>query len=153
MQRGIVTLLPPARTPGVIAHLRADAPDLVLLVDREEDAEPRGGLPVHRVELVERGPATALAIPESPARSSSRACTRRARTGQPQPQPKLWASLVRNAAAQVQRLAEVAPEGIALLGTVPAQHSYGFESTVLVALAAGATLTASRPFFPADIAG
>ncbi len=73
-------------------------------------------------------------------------------TGQPQPQPKLWGSLVRNAAAEVQRLAEAAPDGIALLGTVPAQHCYGFESTVLVALAAGATLTASRPFFPADIA-
>ena len=29
MQRGIVTLLPPARTPGVIAHLLAEAPDLV----------------------------------------------------------------------------------------------------------------------------
>ena len=37
MQRGIVTLLPPARTPGVIAHLRAEAPDLVLLIDRDED--------------------------------------------------------------------------------------------------------------------
>ena len=152
MQRGIVTLLPPARTPGVITHLRADAPDLVLLVDREEDAEPRGGLPVHRVELVERGPATALAIPEFPGSQLVARMYSSGSTGQPQPQPKLWASLVRNAAAQVQRLAEVAPEGIALLGTVPAQHSYGFESTVLVALAAGATLTASRPFFPADIA-
>jgi len=152
VQRGIVTLLPPARTPGVIAHLRAEAPDLVLLVDREEEAQPSDGLPMHRVELVEREVAGIQAIPESPGSQLVARMYSSGSTGQPQPQPKLWGSLVRNAAAQVQRLGEVAPEGIALLGTVPAQHSYGFESTVLVALAAGATMTAARPFFPADIA-
>jgi acyl-coenzyme A synthetase/AMP-(fatty) acid ligase len=153
MQRGIVTLLPPARTPGVIAHLRADAPDLVLLVDRDAEAEPSGGLPVHGIELAEqRVSPMAPTIPAFPGSQLVARMYSSGSTGQPQPQPKLWGSLVRNAAAQVQRLGEVAPEGVALLGTVPAQHCYGFESTVLLALATGATLTASRPFFPADIA-
>jgi acyl-coenzyme A synthetase/AMP-(fatty) acid ligase len=153
MQRGIVTLLPPARTSGVIAHLRAEAPDLALLVDHAEDAEASGGLPVHRIELgMHAAPTTPLSIPQFPGTQLVARMYSSGSTGQPQPQPKLWGSLVRNAAAQVQRLAEAAPDGIALLGTVPAQHCYGFESTVLVALAAGATLTASRPFFPADIA-
>jgi len=34
---------------------------------------------------------------------------------------------------------------------VPAQHMYGFESSVLIALHGGAVLDAERPFFPADI--
>ncbi len=153
MQRGIVTLLPPARTPGVIAHLRAEAPDLALLVDHDEDEQASGGLPVHRVELgVQAAPTTPVPIPQFPATQLVARMYSSGSTGQPQPQPKRWGSLVRNAAAQVQRLMAAAPEGIALLGTVPAQHCYGFESTVLVALAAGATLTASRPFFPADVA-
>lgn len=153
MQRGIVTLLPPARTPGVIAHLRTEAPDLVLLVDRDDDAEGSGGIPVHRIELSSRAASTTMPpVPEFPGSQLVARMYSSGSTGQPQPQPKLWGSLVRNAAAQVQRLAETAPQGIALLGTVPAQHSYGFESTVLIAMAGGATLTASRPFFPADIA-
>jgi acyl-coenzyme A synthetase/AMP-(fatty) acid ligase len=153
MQRGVVTLLPPARTPGVIAHLRAEAPDLTLLVDHDEYVEASGGLPVHRIESgVHAASTTPVSIPQFPGTQLVARMYSSGSTGQPQPQPKLWGSLVRNAAAQVQRLMEAAPEGIALLGTVPAQHCYGFESTVLVALAAGATLTASRPFFPADIA-
>jgi len=152
MQRGIVTLLPPARTPGVIAHLRSDATDLVLLIDRDENADSAGGLPVHRIEPVAHaastGTATAALLPGNQliARMYSSGST-----GQPLPQPKFWGSLVRNAAAQVERLSEVVPAGLALLGTVPAQHSYGFESTVLIAFAGGAALTAARPFFPADI--
>src|SRR5512139_2956417 len=66
MQRGIVTLLPPARTPGVIAHLRAEAPDLVLLIDRDEDAEPRGDLPVHRIERAAHAASAPVAIPHVP---------------------------------------------------------------------------------------
>jgi acyl-coenzyme A synthetase/AMP-(fatty) acid ligase len=153
MQRGIVTLLPPARTPGVIAHLRSDATDLVLLVDRDEDADSAGGLPVHRTEPVAREALTAtVAVPVLPGSQLVARMYSSGSTGQPLPHPKFWGSLVRNAAAQVERLSEVVPAGLALLGTVPAQHSYGFESTVLIAFAGGAALTAARPFFPADIA-
>jgi acyl-coenzyme A synthetase/AMP-(fatty) acid ligase len=38
-----------------------------------------------------------------------------------------------------------------LIGTVPAQHMYGFESTVLLALLSGNAFSAERPFYPADI--
>jgi acyl-coenzyme A synthetase/AMP-(fatty) acid ligase len=152
MQRGIVTLLPPARTPGVIAHLRAEAPDLVLLVDRDDD-DGDSGLPVHRIEPAAHGALKAPAsVPVLPATQLVARMYSSGSTGRPQPQPKYWGSLVRNAAAQMQRIAESASDGIALLGTVPAQHSYGFESTVLIAMAGCAALTASRPFFPADIA-
>jgi hypothetical protein len=39
-----------------------------------------------------------------------------------------------------------------IVATVPAQHSYGFESSVLLALLGGAAFDAGRPFYPADIA-
>jgi len=153
MQRGIVTLLPQARTPGVIAYLRSEAPDLVLLTDRDDDAEPTGGLTVYRIGP--RARSEASAVPAIPAFPDARLVARMyssGSTGRPQPHSKFWGSLVRNAAAQVRRLRKVAPSDVALLGTVPAQHCYGFESTMLVALGGGAVMTASRPFFPADIA-
>jgi acyl-coenzyme A synthetase/AMP-(fatty) acid ligase len=37
------------------------------------------------------------------------------------------------------------------VATVAPQHMYGFESTVLLALQSGAAITASHPFYPADI--
>ena len=40
---------------------------------------------------------------------------------------------------------------ILLIGTVPAQHMYGFESTVLLALMSGNAFCAERPFYPADV--
>jgi acyl-coenzyme A synthetase/AMP-(fatty) acid ligase len=41
--------------------------------------------------------------------------------------------------------------GLTLVATVPAQHSYGLESSVLLALLGGAAFDAGRPFYPADI--
>src|SRR5690606_26720002 len=42
--------------------------------------------------------------------------------------------------------------GLNIVATVPPQHSYGFESSVLLALLCGAAFDAGRPFYPADIA-
>jgi len=58
---------------------------------------------------------------------------------------------VRSAAAEIDRLDLRTRPGMALLGTVPPQHSYGLESTVLMAMQGGLALHAGRPFFPADI--
>jgi acyl-coenzyme A synthetase/AMP-(fatty) acid ligase len=40
---------------------------------------------------------------------------------------------------------------MALLGTVPVQHMYGLESTLLLAMQNGLALVAERPFYPQDI--
>jgi acyl-coenzyme A synthetase/AMP-(fatty) acid ligase len=42
-------------------------------------------------------------------------------------------------------------DGVTLVATVPPQHMYGFESSVLLAMHGGATLDAGRPFYPADV--
>jgi acyl-coenzyme A synthetase/AMP-(fatty) acid ligase len=54
--------------------------------------------------------------------------------------------------AEVTRLPVDDLAGCTIIGTVPAQHMYGFESTVLLPLQSGSALGAERPFFPADIA-
>jgi acyl-coenzyme A synthetase/AMP-(fatty) acid ligase len=150
MQRDICTLLPPSRAPGVVQHLLADAPDLVLLVDADDAAEETA-VPVHRVVAAGAAPLVATIPTHAGERIVARMFSSGS-TGVPVPQAKSWSSLVRNGAAEVERLRKTLPQPVALLGTVPPQHSYGFESTVLVALAGGAQLTAARPFFPADIA-
>ncbi|MCC7455677.1 MAG: acyl-CoA synthetase [Nitrospira sp.] len=77
-------------------------------------------------------------------------------TGVPQPQHKRWRALQLNAASEAAALAEQlgwpSIAGLNIVATVPPQHSYGFESSVLLALLCGAAFDAGRPFYPADIA-
>ena len=76
-------------------------------------------------------------------------------TGQPQPHGKSWRQWTVNVEAAAQRLAQHLGRpgltGLTLVATVPPQHSYGFESSVLLALLGGAAFEAGRPFYPADI--
>jgi acyl-coenzyme A synthetase/AMP-(fatty) acid ligase len=62
---------------------------------------------------------------------------------------------VANIRAEADRLAELmglpSIAGVHIVATVPPQHSYGFESSVLLALLGGATFDSGRPFYPADI--
>jgi len=72
-------------------------------------------------------------------------------TGMPQPHAKTWGKLVANGRAEAKALGLLdAPH--ALVGTVPAQHSYGFESTFLLALHGGCSFWSGKPFYPQDLA-
>jgi len=77
------------------------------------------------------------------------------RSPTPQPHAKHWGPLVANIGAEAERLAAFMERpsmaGVAIVATVPAQHSYGFESSVLLALLGGAAFDAGRPFYPADV--
>ena len=72
-------------------------------------------------------------------------------TGLPVAHPKHWDKLVANVQSEGARLGIVPDSGHTIVGTVPPQHMYGFESTVLVALQNGAAFEAGKPFYPADI--
>ena len=70
-------------------------------------------------------------------------------TGAPVPHRKTWGKLVENVRGEAAELG--LGDGAAILGTVPPQHMYGLESTVLLALQSAGALVAERPFFPAEV--
>jgi acyl-coenzyme A synthetase/AMP-(fatty) acid ligase len=72
-------------------------------------------------------------------------------TGVPVPYPKTWGKLVRCVRDGAGRLGLADGRSHAVLATVPPQHMYGFESSVLLALQSGGALCAERPFYPADV--
>src|ERR1019366_3714654 len=72
-------------------------------------------------------------------------------TGTPLPYQKSWGRLTRCVRDGASRLGLLDGRAHTLIGTVPAQHMYGLESTVLLALQSGNAFAAERPFFPADI--
>lgn len=71
-------------------------------------------------------------------------------TGLPQPHGKTWARLVQNGQAEAKALG-LLDSATVLVGTVPVQHSYGFESTFLLALHGGCVFSSGKPFYPQDI--
>ena len=153
MVRGHTSLLPPNHTPDMIERLRVQFPDTYALVDPDAAAN---GLPTVTHSAQPAALDAGLAMPMIDADQIVARVLTSGSTGAPVPHPKPWALLVESARAEAARLAESMGRrdliGTALIGTVPAQHMYGFESTVLVALVGGAAFEVERPFYPADIA-
>jgi len=143
--RGQVTLLPPATTPNVIRAMRDFAPDAYFVAD-----DPAIEVNLPRFDLARVGELPAWSeAPRIPANREVACLFTSGSTGEPQPSFKTWGALLRDVLAEAARFA-IGP-GHAVLGTVPPQHMYGFESTILLPLAAGAALTSGRPYYPADI--
>ncbi|MDE2121801.1 MAG: AMP-binding protein, partial [Betaproteobacteria bacterium] len=146
--RGKLNLLPATRTDDTVRRLRESAPDLFCLVDARCD------LPLPQMIYPQADAGGSTPAPRAMPRIA--ACRVVARvftsgsTGTPLAHDKTWGSLVACIRAGRKRLG--LPSGSTLLGTVPAQHMYGFESTLLMALHGGLALSAAHPFYPADIA-
>ena len=147
---GRVSLLPSTHTPEVIGQLAGFAPDAFCLTD---DRACDIGLP--RVHYPDELPAEELAwaVPDIPVSQLAAIVFTSGSTGTPLPYKKTWGRLARCVSDGAPPLGLLDGRSHALIGTVPAQHMYGFESTVLLALLSGNAFCAERPFYPADIAG
>lgn len=142
-----VTLLPPDHTPLTVRRLREFAPDLHALADESSVAM---AMPTLLVPAEPAPPGSAFAPPRVP---DDRLCAivfTSGSTGAPVPNPKHWGALRRNIQGACARWA-LGPARPALVATVPPQHMYGFESSVLAALFGAGALCAERPFYPGDI--
>ncbi len=143
---GRVSLLPSAHTPEMVGQMRRIAPDLFCISDQD-----KGGvdLPVFRYPEPMAWSMDAVSIPQIDCDQVVVQVFTSGSTGMPLPHAKRWGNLVRNVRAEAALLGIGARH--AVVGTVPAQHMYGLESTVLMPLQSGAALHTGHPFYPADI--
>lgn len=143
LSRGQVTLLSADRSPQRLADIaRLHGARYAL-----SDTDIALPLPVLRPEAVA---APAAPNPPIPAGSVAAIAFTSGSTGEPRPHAKPWGALVAGARAAAERFA-VAP-GTAILGTVPAQHMYGFETTLMLPLHGAGAGHAGPVFYPSDIA-
>lgn len=137
--RGQVMLLPSNQDAVTLEELRGEFPDshvfddtaaLAMLGDAFGDANalPDWTLPVDRV----------VAIVFT---SGS--------TGRPEAHPKTWGSLFHNSRIAARDVLGGMARNV--VATVPSQHMYGLEASLLVSLTAGCCSFAGKPFFPADV--
>jgi len=148
---GKVSLLPPNHTPEMVRQLKDFAGDVFCLHD---SANCTIGLPLMLYPAERDIPSRELTkreIPEIDALQQVAILFTSGTTGRPLPHSKCWGALVRNVRAEAERLGLLNDRSYAILGTVPPQHMYGLESTVMVALHSGNALVSGHPFYPADI--
>jgi len=145
-----ISLLPPALTPEMVRQVRQFAPDVFCLTDQ---AQPIALPQIAWGEAMAGStPDTgAFDIPSIPAANIAAIVFTSGSTGLPVAHRKSWGGLVRSVRSEAQRLCLLDGRRHSIVATVAPQHMYGFESTVLIALQSGAALTASHPFYPADI--
>jgi acyl-coenzyme A synthetase/AMP-(fatty) acid ligase len=151
--RGQTSLMPPNAMPHTLHQLGDPAsPAYALIDDASQDTGGLRSFVVSRPAVAASG-ATALQV--NPQQWVACLLTSGS-TGAPQPQRKRWDALQSSIEAEASSLCTLldwpSVVGLNLVATVPPQHSYGFESSVLLALLGGAAFDAGRPFYPADIA-
>jgi acyl-coenzyme A synthetase/AMP-(fatty) acid ligase len=129
---GQTTLLPPSRAPQAVRD-SCDGRDAYYLTDEDVLAQS------------DRGASTAPLVVE--ANHVAAIVFTSGSTGRPVAHAKTWGSLVAGAQALGKRLN---PRG-SVVGTVPPQHMFGLESTVMLPWQNGLAIHSSRPLLPADL--
>lgn len=145
--KGQITLLPPDRSVWTLQHIAGQFPGAHVLADY--DFTPPSGLGLFRLDRAvpePSGRACSLDIP--PDRTAAIAFTSGS-TGKPRPHPKTWRAFCESARLIGDVLA-LRP-GSTIVATVPPQHMYGLELSVLLPLRSGAVLDCRKPFFPIDV--
>jgi acyl-coenzyme A synthetase/AMP-(fatty) acid ligase len=141
-----VCLLPPTRAKGALRDLEAMYAPGYCFVDR-----PATLSDCTQVDLREwpRG-AASDGVPAIDAGQLAITLFTSGSTGAPRPHSKTWGALAAGARVLRERLS-LSPGG-AMLGTVPAQHMWGLEATVMLPLQSGCAIDSRSPLLPADVA-
>ncbi|MEA3122106.1 MAG: hypothetical protein QOH33_1667 [Paraburkholderia sp.] len=151
---GKVSLLPSMNTPETVRQLASFAPDTVCLHDAsncEMDLPSIRFPDLQRTSKCIDSAEASLTVPHIDAAFTMAYVFTSGSTGTPVPHRKTWGSLVKSVRAAATRLGLCDARGTTLVGTVPPQHMYGLESTVLLALIGGLAFSNRQPFYPVDI--
>lgn len=139
---GHTVLLPSSRAQQVVADVENTNPGSY----RIDDAG---------VEAALAGPSVGVVNTHIPADMTVMIGHTSGSTGQPKTFPKLWRSVTGSNACNADAIRAAIPDRDAfvwVLATVPPQHMYGMELSVLLPLIGDMAVHAGRPLFPADIA-
>lgn len=145
--RGQVTLLPPSRAEDVVADVQSRHPGSY----RMGDAAANGSVDVH---VDPAAPGIGGGDPSVDPDATFAIGFTSGSTGAPMAYPKTFGGFRISTAQNVAALDGLLDrdEQFSVVATVPPQHMYGMELSVLLPLVGPAAVHAGRPFFPQDIA-
>ena len=143
-----VTLLPQSRAPLTLRRLVTDYPDVYGLTSRGDTIE---GIESISIQSREGGGPRPLTVPQVPVSQVVAIAFTSGSTGQPMPNKKTWGALTAVAFATGARLGITGNAPTTVVATVPHQHMFGLEASVMLPVMHGLVMHAGRPLFPDDI--
>ncbi len=143
------TLLPPNQSPEVFQQLLREYPDCYYVTDEPIQIEGIEGLSVKIDSIPDQPP---LKNPNILDTHIAAIAFTSGTTGLPRPNLKSWGSMVQIAKKTAQRVLVSDQGPVTIIATVPHQHMYGLETSIMLPLQQGWSYHSGRPFFPEDIA-
>lgn len=135
--RGQSNLLPASQASGALEDVRRAYPDHYVADDR------------FVLTSATRSDAAATGAPSIPADHVAAVCFTSGSTGTPRAHENTWATLTGSAERSAAGIF-TAP-GLHLVATVPPQHMFGLETSILQPLFNRCAVHTGKPFFPADV--
>jgi acyl-coenzyme A synthetase/AMP-(fatty) acid ligase len=146
--RGQTTLLPPSRAPGALAQLAREYGNSYCLVEGTEQVEL---LPSYLIPNGTGSPTDTAKVPQIPIDHPAVVAFTSGSTGRPHPHSKTWGSLVAVARSTGARLGLKTSDQMTVVATVPHQHMYGLEASMMLPIQHGMAFHVGRPLFPEDV--
>ena len=144
--KGQTVLLPSNRSVGAITEIATDYPDNYCLVD---DTINTADLESLNCQALPSTPELNQPDTAIDAKHIAAIVFTSGSTGKASPNSKTWGCLVQDTNLAIKRFGFGREHSI--VATVPPQHMYGLETTVMLPLVAGVAVYMERPFFPADV--
>lgn len=143
-------LLPPNRAVHVIEEIAHEYSGAYCLCDTNE---PDLDIPVHKININRPGDTEeTYPVPLIPGRHLAAIAFTSGSTGKARPHQKFWKDLILGARMKQKRFGFGKKSGIqTIFVTVPPQHMYGLETSILNPLINGVSVYTNKIFFPADI--
>jgi acyl-coenzyme A synthetase/AMP-(fatty) acid ligase len=159
LRRGCLQLLPPSGGRADLVALLDGANDVTVVVDDETLLRPVARTSARTIVYLPQLPAVLPGPAElgwAPDFDRQAFCLfTSGTTGEPQPQLRTLRQMIRGAEATVSRLDPLVQGGVqawrAIVCSVPPQHMFGFETSVLLSWMTGIPVLDRRPLLPVDV--
>jgi acyl-coenzyme A synthetase/AMP-(fatty) acid ligase len=148
--RGQLNLLPSSRAPQAVDEVMAAHPGCYAVGEQALDPAPQGYFQLPSLDEV--SDVADVVWPLIPADQIVAIGYTSGSTGTPSANVKTWGNFHASNAGNLAMLYAAVGPRFGVVATVPPQHMYGIEMSVLLPLLGEVGVHTGRPFFPADVA-
>lgn len=148
--RGQTNLLPPNHKPETQKRLQQHYPDSYIIHDGADVIENLPSVDLSHLELKPNKPES-IEVAKIPLSHLAAISFTSGSTGDSKPNNKTWLTIVESTRINHRYMLPDNKETLYQLATVPAQHMWGLETSILLPLFANVCLSDAKPLFPLDI--
>ncbi|MBR9792017.1 MAG: acyl-CoA synthetase [Gammaproteobacteria bacterium] len=150
IQRGDVNLLPPNKNTATQKELSEDYAGCYIIHDGSDVMDGIPAIDILSVSLAFDGNSE-YSVPMIADDQLACISFTSGSTGKSKPNLKYWHTLYRSSAINYEFMVPDSPYTVYQLATMPAQHMWGLETSVLLAMFSDICMSDAKPLFPQDI--